>query len=125
MKLRLFPNFFSVTLTSLNLFQSNMNVINLRSMSPRYTGQMDKQQQKQKQQLAADSSMEKAETAAWDPFGVGGVGFTGARPKRPSLPGNLGSLEPEDERLLEVSEDLETQSEAVSVGYFSSMYTNR
>ena len=30
----------------------------------------------------------------------------GARPKRPSLPGNLGTLEPEDERLLEVSEGI-------------------
>lgn len=45
----------------------------------------------------------------------------GARPKRPSLPGNLGTLEPEDERLLEVSEDLETQSDA-GAGFLSSRY---
>ncbi len=46
---------------------------------------------------------------------------SGARPKRPSLPGNLGTLEPEDLRLLEVSEDLETQSDA-GAGFLSSRY---
>ena len=45
----------------------------------------------------------------------------GARSKRPSLPGNLGILEPEDQRLLEVSEDLETQSDA-GAGFLSSRY---
>ena len=50
-------------------------------------------------------------------YGVGG-----ARPKRPSLPGNLGTLEPEDQRLLELSEELDTQSET-GAGFLSSRYT--
>ena len=45
----------------------------------------------------------------------------GSRSKRPSLPGNLETLEPEDLRLLEVSEDVETQSET-GAGFLSSRY---
>jgi hypothetical protein len=55
---------------------------------------------------------------AWQAEAVGG-----ARPKRPSLPGNLGTLEPHDLRLLEVSEDLETQSDA-GAGFVSSRYNS-
>ena len=79
----------------------------LRSLIPRYLGP----------QVLDKSEQEGG--GAWQAEAVGG-----ARPKRPSLPGNLGTLEPEDQRLQEVSEDLEaleTQSDA-GAGFLSSRY---
>jgi hypothetical protein len=95
--------------STLNLLSSNPLP---RSMIPRYMGSALTER--------ADSgdgawpAEAEAEAAAFEAVG-------GARPKRPSLPGNLGNLEPDDERLLEVSEDLETQSDA-GAGFLASRY---